>query len=479
MLLKSHFDAKLAAAVVSRPAAAAEYQAGDPRLLAMMSAMASMLAAFSAQLDVAESEPFLKARDGTVLADASLKGILPVAKPARARVAVVNASASSLTIGVGRRLVDSQGRSYAVDAAATIAAGSSAMITATQSTTRTVQHTVAGAGPFYEVQITPAEDGDYLASVDVSDQIGAFTYTPDFVNVTAGQRVFHVETDEYRRMWVRFGVNEVGGTQVGHQPADGDIITMVIKDCVGQIQLGSGTTFSLEVVASADESELTMTLDGMETEGADPPTMELLRVLTRYPATHYLSAVYLGDFDALVRRFLPGAEFLAVWNERAQEFHSGASVDNINRLFISASVPSQTWAATQAQVTQIIQRADDSYRLTYVAHTEVVVPITVTASVSVVHDTADVASQIRTVLVTMYGKGSANAALGFGRTWRMQAVHEALKASVPALQDSISDFNIVIGDTPTYSPEQFRYLSSGSTVVSVARVTDPVGLWSL
>lgn len=479
MLLKSDFMAAVVAAVSARPAAATAYKAGDPRLLAQIEAAATMLAMLSQQVDVAEVEPFLKARMGTVLADASLKGVLPLGRPAKVRITAANPGAAPVTLAAGRGILDGKGRRYAVEGSATIPANGSATLTAIQMTARGVTHTVAGSTPFYSILIAESPDGAHLAGVDVADTTAAFSYTPEFCNVAAGDRVFHVETDEYRRLFVRFGAADAGGAVVGHQPANGDVLTITVRECDGPIELDAGAKFGLEYVGNAAEGDVTLTLAETLSVGFGPPDSDVLRVLARYPALHDSNAVYLSNFDFLLRRHVPGIEFLSVWNEQAEEQVRGASVNNINKLFVSISVPSASVPVTQALVRQVVARADDSYAVVFVTPVEIPVPVTVLAQVAAVHDTADVEAQVRASLLGLYGKGTPAAAQGLTRTFRMRALQEELKADVKALQDQISDFTVTIGAMPAPLPEQFRYFTAGSVSITVTRIQDAIGLWSL
>ena len=352
--LKSDFQAALRAAVISRPTAAEAYRAGDPRLLAMMDAAATMFTMLSQQIDVAEVEPFLKSRVGTVLADATLKGILPLAKPARVTVAVTNTGTNPVTIAAGRVITDAKGRRYTVEGSATIAASSTGSVAAVQLTTRTVTHTVSGAAPFYAIEVTASTESLFLAGMDVQDAVLPYTFSPDFVNVSAGQRVFHVETDESRRVFVRFGAAELGTDVIGHQPIDGDVITITLRECGGLVSLDAGSSFALEYVLTTDEALLNMVLTSLVATGASPPDTETLRMLARYPALHDSNAVFLADFDFLLRRHLSGIKFLSVWNEQAEEAVRGPSVGSINTLFVSFLIPTQTFAISEAQVKSII-----------------------------------------------------------------------------------------------------------------------------
>lgn len=480
MYLKSDFMAALVAAVSSRPAAATAYKAGDPRILAQMDAMATMLAMLSQQVDVAEVEPFLKARMGTVYADASLKGVLPLGRPAKVSVLAANPGAAPLTIVAGRGLLDGKGRRYSVEGSAVLPAGGSATITAVQQTTRTITHTVAGTTAFYSITVDESPDGAFTTGIDVEDTTAAFTYTAEFCNVNAGDRVFHVETDEYRRLTVRFGAADAGGAVVGHQPANGDVLTITVRECDGPIGLEAGANFAFEYIALAAESDVTLTLSQTLADGFEPPDNDVLRVLARYPSLHDSNAVYLSNFDFLLRRQVAGIQFLSVWNEQAEELVRGASVNNINKLFVSIDVPSAVTATTQALVRQVVAKADSSYAVVFLTPVEIEVPVTVTAMVAAVHDPADVEAQIRSSLLGLYGKGTAAAAQGLTRTFRMRYLQEQLKGDVTALQDQISDFTVVLGTTSAaVLPEQFRYFSAASITVTVTRIQDAIGLWSL
>jgi len=479
VFLKSDFQAALVAAVSSRPAVAELFRAGDPRVLAQMDAMATMLAMLSQQIDAAEVEPFLKARTGTVLADAALKGVLPMAKPGRVELLVANPGTAPVTIAAGRGVQDSKGLRYAVDAGATVPAGGTATIAAQQLKIRTFTHTVVGSAPFYEVEVEPSPDAEFLAGLDVADAVGPFTYTPDFCNVLPGQRVFHVETDEYRRVFLRFGAAEAAGMVVGHQPVNGDVLTITVRECSGAIALEAGAGFALEYVATADEANLVLTLAAVTSAGAMPPDNDVLRMLARYPALHDGNAVFLSNFDFLLRRHLSGVSFLSVWNEQTEEVARGPSVANINNLFVSFVIPSQSAMVSEAQIRQIIRRADDSYAVVFVPPRVIAVPVLVTATVAAVHDAGDVEAQIRAVLLSEYGPGSLAASRGLQKTFRLQALSAALKARVPALQDQISDFTVTVGATPDALPEDYRYFTAGTATVTVTRITDSTGLWSL
>jgi hypothetical protein len=150
-------EAAALASLSTFPTVANFVRAGDPRVLAQIRAQAAMLAMISEQVDVAQYEPFMKVRDSTVLADASHKGILPLARACRVSLSVTNGDTTPFVLAAGRRMQDSKGRIYMVDTAVTIAAGATVSVAATQKTTRTITHSVAVATPFYRIELTQSD----------------------------------------------------------------------------------------------------------------------------------------------------------------------------------------------------------------------------------------------------------------------------------------------------------------------------------
>lgn len=488
------FRQRIASAVQSRPAAAAAYRAGDPRFLAQLEAVAAMHFMLSQQIDLAEAEPFLKARDGTVLADAALKGILPLGRSARVQLLVTNPGTAPVVLAAGRGLLDGRGRRYEVEAPASIPPAAPAVAPATgmvpgtatviavQRTTRVVTHVVSNTQPFYSIEVPPSTDGLILAGLEVSSPGGAYTYTPDFANVAAGERIYHVETDEYRRVYIRFGASQGNVPVIGRQPANGEVITIRVTECEGPVELQAGADLGIEYVGSPAETELRLVLDEVLSEGQQPLNFAVLRMLSRYSALHDDNAVFLADFDQLLRKKLAGVEFLSVWNEQIEESVRGPDVLNINKLFVSYSIPSQLPAVSEQQITRVVARADDSYKVVFVARRDIEIPLTITAKVAAIHDTGDVEAQIRTALLTEYGRGSVAASQGLQKTFRVQRVIELLRTQVVALQDQISDFDMVVGETPLTPdplPEDFRYLTPASLTVTVFRLESATGLWSV
>lgn len=455
------------------PAVALAVQAGDPRVLAQIGAQVEMLSLMVDHTEVSRFEAFTKSRDSTILADASLKGILPLARACRVKVSLQNKGGAAFQVVAGRRFLDSKGRLYQADAAVTIPSGQTALVAMTQKDVRSVSHTVQIAQPFYEIQV-PLGDSVHLASLSVWKGSTELAYSPDYFNITAGQLAYTVETDELRRLWVRMG----DSSRVGYSVSAGDIFDLRITECEGAVtDLTAGETFTLQYILTPADGQVSATLSTVDDSGANPPTMADLRVMARYPAIYDHNAVYLGEFDALLRRYL-SPRFLSVWNEQIEESVRGASVNNINTLFVSGLINGMTNAAFEARVRELISRADDSYKVRFVATDIEPVPVSIVASVSVVHDAASVESQIRAAVLAAFGDGAPDVSQGMRNPIRVQAITRILKAQVPALQDDAADFRVTVTLPATVLPEQFLHVSAASLSVTVQRANFGNALWS-
>lgn len=474
-LTKEQFQQATLDALAAFPNVAQYVKAGDPRVLAQLNAQATMLAMISAQVDVNKFEPFVKARDGTVLADAALKGILPLGRACRVTVAIQNTDAQLVTLGAGRIFLDSKGRVYELDSSVSIAAGETENVTATQIRRRSLTSKVAVAKDFYSLRVSLSSDELYLNTLVVSKGLQEFSYAPDWFNVAPDQLAYQVEVDELRQMFVRFGK----ATVVGYGVVQGDEFTLDITECNGRIvDLAPGSDFNLEYILTAYDAGLKATLVSVEDEGAAPHTMPELRVMARYPAIYDHNAVYLGEFEFLLRRYITGIRFLSVWNEQIEEAVRGADVDNINTLFVSGLVIGMTNPAFEARATTLLMRADNSYRLTYVPAVLTPVPVTITASIAISWDRATVESRIRALLLEYFGDGAINVSVGMGQPIKKSQINKLLRENIDALRDEKAEFDVAITLPVTPLPEHFLYVSSASLTVTVSSVEYGTSLWN-
>jgi hypothetical protein len=461
---------------------AALRRAGDPRYFQLQESIATMLAMLSQQVEVAMMEPFDKVRDATVLADAALKGIIQRGSPARVKVKVINSSKTNdFSLIAGRLVTDADSNPYVVDKPVVIPRAASdtapgiGYVELVQSTTRKISHTVTVGEAFYTIDVPMADDGSYLAQIQVKTPSGAdFEYAPGFTNVAAGQRVYTVETDAQRRVALKFGIAGV----VGYEPQVGEVLDVYLTTTRGNVQPKAGSPFTLEYAYTPAESMINMEFVEMMISGADPLGIPALRELARYPSIYNVNAVYLGEFDFLVRRTITNLPFLSIWNEQIEEQARGASVDNINRLFVAFVQPvNSNKDAMQAEIKRVLLRADDSYDVFFVPPVTVPIVVNVTANVARVHDADSVKAQISTAILKEFGPESPLSLQGM-MTLQYKRVYEFLRARVPALQDSGSDFSVQIPESTVKPvPEHWRFVSPQSLSITIKPADYNIGGW--
>lgn len=456
------------------PGIALQIRAGNPLALCNVSAQATMLAMMAQHVEVSRFEAFSKTRDSTVLADAALKGILPLGRPYRITATVQNDGAAPYVVSSGRVFMDGKGRLYQADASVTVPAGQSAAVGLTQKTLRTVTHTVSLPRPFYEIEVPLSDATHYLADISVLKSGVELTYSPEWVNVQPGDAAYTLETDELRRLWVRLGDSE----RVGLSASAGDTYELRIVECEGQVSdLSVGDTMTLQYIYTPADGLVRVSLASVVDTGSNPPSMAQLRVMARYPSIYDHNAVYLGEFDALLRRYLE-PRFLSVWNEQIEESVRGASLGSINALFVSGIVDGMVDADFRERATALIRRADDSYRIQFVATDDEPVSVSIEAKVSVVHDEETVKSQIKQAVLAEFGDGAPSVSQGMRNPIRVQAINDILKGKVPALQDGASDFKITVSLPATVLPEQYLHVTDASLTVDVKRASFGNSLWN-
>lgn len=263
------------------------------------------------------------------------------------------------------------------------------------------------------------------------------------------------------------------GPVVGYQPDSGEQFTVIVRDTHGDVRPAPASAMSFEYMGTPADSQMQLTFTALSQRGANPIDIATMRELVSYPSLYDRSAVYLGEFDFLLRRNLVYAyQFLSVWNEQIEEGVRGANVHNINRLFVTV-VPADgvTQESIEAEIVRIIREADDSMRVSFVPRVIQLYAVSITAWVSVVHDPALVEAQIRQVLIDEYGPGSRAAQRG-QELPRFKVIHELLSRKVEALRGSEADFDVVIpADVVAPRPENWRYVDNNSITVSIQIAT--------
>jgi hypothetical protein len=203
-----------------------------------------------------------------------------------------------------------------------------------------------------------------------------------------------------------------------------------------------------------------------------------LRELCRHQSAYDQSAVYLGEFDFLVRRNITNLRYLSVWNEQIEETVRGASLNSANKLFVSFVEPEgASHSAVFTEIKRLILTADDGYRVADVPALESHFQLTVSAQVARVHDAAAVTQQIREAILAEYGADSLMTKRGM-LVLQFKRVYEFLHSKIPALQDSSSDFNVTIADSGLApKPEHWRFVSPSSLMVAVTSTDYSVENW--
>jgi len=465
------------------PASAALIKAGDPRILQQIEAQATMLAMYSQQLEVAQAEPFEKSRDSTVLADAAMRGLLPKSRPATVNVRVTNQSGAPFAVAAGRALIDPQGRALVAETPLELPAGGAGLFRAVQIYEKSTTHVVSGSRPFYEVRLDMADDDSTLCGLSVMDGSGPYEYRERYVNTLAGERIYHVETDERQRAYVRFGQDGVVGTQ----PVDGTQITLVARYSLGDVAFTAGALLTFDGMQDPAEAFIEMRLDEVLIKGQQPPTISTLRELAKYPSIYNHNAVFLGEFDFLIRRHFPDLQFLSVWNEGVEETVRGISLDNINALFVAclsseggervlseragqciAPIRLTELTEVQMQIKERIKLADDSYRVHFYTPVRFEIGVQIHASVATSYDQQVVAEQISSVILAQFGEQAPQSRRGHAAPLYQQ-IYQLLQARVPALSVGRADLRVAIDEAATDDrPELWRYVSATSLRVSVA-----------
>jgi hypothetical protein len=141
-------------------------------------------------------------------------------------------------------------------------------------------------------------------------------------------------------------------------------------------------------------------------------------------------------------------------------------------------------ASIESDIFTLLQRADNSYKydinITYPIIDQYY-PLTITASVAAIHDTVQVEQQIKATLLAIYGLGKIKVSQGLKNNFNRQEIYQTLKKAIPAFQDSISDFNVVVGVLPDpILPEHYFYLHPTTNfTVAVTQLSDAGGgLWN-
>lgn len=480
MPTQNDFEQRMIQVAQDFPEIAERIRAGDPQVTIQLRSMAAFLADVSKDIDVATIEPFIKSTDRTILADATNKGILPVATPCQHTVSIKNNGIGTVSLSTGRIIEDSAGRPWRLLNGATIPAGQSIEAVAEQSTQRVINYDVDFTETFHQVNLDIQPDLN-LSAIFITDNgnpVKTYSRKPRWMNVAAGEAAVVIKTDSRQRIIVEFGDSERAGITV----QAGQKLFFTLTESFGVVDVTKLKEASLQNIIDSSEQKVSIRFKtdgtGLIRAGADPHDIASLRLLASYPALYGENAVFLGNFDYLVRRqFMQRANFMAVWNETIAEKYYGANISDINHLFIAVSPknPSEL-VSLQDDMAALIGNANNLYegRVKRVTVVERPYSLTLNCRLSPVHNADTVRAEIINLLTAKYGRGTVAASRWLADAFNGQEISTLLRQNIVAFQDRISDFTLVGEDLTAnpVKPHQWLYLSASSITVNISQTSE-------
>jgi len=433
MLTQANFEARIVASLDDYEIQE-RYNAQDPLVIQQIRSIAAFLALFSQEIDIAELEPFIKTRDRSIIADATNKGILPIGMPAQHILEVLNRSGNSISLSQGRQIEDNSGRPWRLLQSVTVSAGETGEVLAEQSEYREVQYLVQNTENFHRTQIKLQDD------------------------------------------------LSLAGITVGCTAKANQVFTFGILETYGDVDISRLKDASLVDVFNADEQRVSVRFkqSGAVRQGADPLNVSELRVLSSYPSLYDENAVFLGNFDYSVRaKFMPRANYLAVWNENEHDRYYGATYQDINHLHIALVAKNSVEQATlEQEIIQYIGQLDSLYKDRVRVHAVLEKPyaISMNGRLAAVHDLDGVKMQIKGLLVDRYGQTKLSSSRWLVNGFNTQEISTQLRKNITAFQDNISDFSLSV-PASLNKPHEWVYVSDSSITLNLERTAEMGAAW--
>lgn len=482
MLSIADIEKQLLIRLQEYPEIAVRYASGDPTIKANIMAQATMLQMLSVEIQKSELEPFIKSRDSTILADASSKGLLPLAVSCLHTLRIHNYNQSKMLLQAGRAIEDNAGRLWQLIETIEIEPNSPADVKVEQCYIDSKNHNISTNEPFYQIGIDTGADG-YVCDISISDNDNNhYVYKPNWINTRAGEYVFNLKTNSQRQFIAEFGDSE----RFGRTVQAGSTLKFSIKHSFGQIDTSTLKEAALAEILRPQEQKLVLVFkeNGLIRSGSNPLSIDQLRLLASYP-TYDKNAVLLGDFDYALRgRIGEKCQYLCVWNEAIQERHFGASYANINKLFVSF-VPknaNEKTAITQ-EIRQYIARLDSLYSgessVQFINVQERPLTLTIKGSISPVHDLLTVQEQIKKFLLERFGEGKVATSYFLANGLNMQELSKSIRENITAFADRISDYYVIADNKGAIKPNQWVYLTASSIKFELSLLEQGHGLWTL
>lgn len=479
MLERNKILASINSNINDYPDVAELWRAGDPTVRAMMTSIVETVVYLKRDNDINIVEPFIKSRNRTIIADAINKGILPVATPCQHLITVENTINEPATLSQGRLIEDGTGRPWRLLASVTLAGLESKTVLAEQSTINYSETTIPINEPFYSIALSTTEDA-YFAGIGVVNATTNETYyhAPKFMNAGIDTPAYTLQSDNLKDINVIFGASDRAGKTV----QAGEVYEISVTQTYGEVDPASLAQAALVEIYTGGESKLSIYFKAgdMVRAGANPLTINQLRLLASFPSMYDRNAVFMGNFTFLImQHFMARFDYMAVWNETINERYYGGSLDSINHLHLAVA-PKSDNPAEKIQlikdIQQLVARADSLLdgRVKVIGVVERPYQLTITGRLASVHDLDAVRTQIKELLLLNYGKGSLAASHHNPDGFNMNEIATRIRTQITAFQDRISDFSVSGEDVTTrpVKPHEWAYLNSSSITINLSRTAD-------
>ena len=175
-----------------------------------------------------------------------------------------------------------------------------------------------------------------------------------------------------------------------------------------------------------------------------------------------------------------------VWNETVHEKFYGANINNINHLFVSFAPKHESErTALQDEIGQLIAKADSLYsgnRTVFMQAVERRFNIEIRGTLSPIHDKNTVESQIRTLLLSTYGRAKVATSYHVANGFNLQEIIRLINQNIVAFQDRQSDFKIYTEDLSNnpIKPHEWLFMDANSITFNFERSSGlGGGLWTV
>ena len=220
--------------------------------------------------------------------------------------------------------------------------------------------------------------------------------------------------------------------------------------------------------------------------GTDPLSVAQMRLLASYPSMYDHNAVFMGNFDFLVRKhFMQRFDYMAIWNETINEKHYGASLDAINHLFLTVVAKNKIEQnALVEDIKKLVANADSLLdgKVNVRAVKERPYQVTITGRLATVHDMDAVKTQIKELLLENFGRGALSSSYHNPDGFNKQEISIKIRSDITAFQDRISDFSVLTEDTAKnpIKPHEWAYMTEESIKIDMTRTADTgTAIWTL